>query len=89
MQNKVITKELDKVFQSVSNGKKEVASAITDKGVPTEADATFQTMADNIRQIETGGGGDKSQIVADVLVNDAVIVSRNTICTVEIEIKDG
>ena len=87
VQNKVITKKLDEVFQSVSNGKKEVASAITDKGVPTEANAAFSVMADHIRQIETGGGGDKSQIVADILVNDSVITSRDVTCTVDIEIK--
>ena len=38
-------------FQSVSDGKALVASAITDKGVQTASDATFQTMADNIAEI--------------------------------------
>ena len=42
------------LFQSVSDGKSAVAAAITDKGVETAADATFQQMADNIGQIETG-----------------------------------
>ena len=42
---------LNKVFQSVSNGKSLIASAITDKGITTAADATFQTMADNILKI--------------------------------------
>ena len=42
---------------SVKQGKALVASAITDKKVPTSADATFQTMADNVRQIPSGGGG--------------------------------
>lgn len=41
------------LFQSVSNGKSLVASAITDKGVATEATASFQTMADNVGQIST------------------------------------
>ena len=36
---------------SVSNGKSLIASAITDKGVSTASDATFQTMANNIRSI--------------------------------------
>ena len=57
VQNKVVKKELDKLFQYVSEGKTKVASAITDKGVPTENDATFQVMSDNIRKIPTGGGG--------------------------------
>lgn len=41
-------------FTSVSNGKSAIASAITDKGISTASDATFQTMADNISSIETG-----------------------------------
>ncbi len=41
---------------SVSDGKIKVASAITDKGVPTSPTATFDTMANNIRQIQTVGG---------------------------------
>lgn len=45
---------LDELFTSVSNGKALVASAITDKGVTTYNDATFATMAENIRGI-TGG----------------------------------
>lgn len=49
-------------FTSVSNGKSLVASAITDKGVPTASDATFQTMADNISQISGGGGGEEGYI---------------------------
>ena len=89
VQNKVITKRLNEVFQSVSNGKREVASAITDKGVPTEANATFIVMADHIRQIETPSPESKSQIVANVIVNDSVIVSSSINCTVDIEIKDG
>lgn len=45
------------LFQSVSNGKATVAAAITDKGVTTASDASFDTMAGNIRSIQTGGGG--------------------------------
>lgn len=44
---------IDNCFQSVSSGKKLVASAITDKGVTTASDADFMTMANNIRSIET------------------------------------
>lgn len=46
---------MNEVFQSVSNGKTLVASAITDKGIETANDATFQTMADNIAQIICNG----------------------------------
>jgi len=41
--------------QSVSDEKTKVASAITDKGVSTSPTATFDTMANNIRAIQTGG----------------------------------
>ena len=43
------------VKKSVSDGKSKVASAITDKGVATEATDTFNTMAENIRKISSGG----------------------------------
>ncbi len=46
--------ELEEVKKSVSDGKTLVAAAITAKGVTTAADAAFQTMADNIGEIETG-----------------------------------
>lgn len=46
--------DMKEVFQSVSNGKALVASAITDMGVETASDATFQTMDENIRQISGG-----------------------------------
>ena len=51
---KVVYDELQEVFQSVSNGKNLIASAITDKGVDTLADATFKQMADNIGMISGG-----------------------------------
>lgn len=46
---------IKEVFQSVSDGKEKIASAITDKGVETDATATFDTMARNIGQIQGGG----------------------------------
>lgn len=39
------------LFTSVSEGKAAIAAAITDKGVETAADATFQTMAENVAAI--------------------------------------
>ena len=44
-------REIESLKLSVSSGKKQVASAITDKGVPTLATDTFKTMSDNIRNI--------------------------------------
>ena len=55
VQNKVIASKLNEVFQSVSDGKAIIASAITDKGVETDATATFDTMAGNIMEIESSG----------------------------------
>ena len=46
----------EKVFKSVSDGKILIADAITDKGVPTSADATFAIMANNIAQISASSG---------------------------------
>lgn len=51
-------------FQSVSDGKKLVASAITGKRVPTDAAATFAQMAENIKKIVLGSG---NAVAADVL----------------------
>ena len=45
--------ELSELKKSVSDGKKSVAEAITDKGIITATDAAFATMADNISQIST------------------------------------
>jgi len=45
---------IQQLFTSVSNGKSQVANAITQKGVPTSADAEFATMANNIGKIQTG-----------------------------------
>ena len=57
VQNKVIAKEINEIKKSVSDGKSKVASAITEKGVATEATDTFDVMAGNIGKIKSGGGG--------------------------------
>ena len=43
--------DLEGLKTSVSEGKALIAAAVTDKGVATAADATFQTMAENINNI--------------------------------------
>ena len=68
VQNKVITSKLNEVFQSVSEGKSLIASAITDKGVETDAGANFSEMAGNISKIESSGGGG---VTSTVLINKA------------------
>ena len=59
-----VEEALAELFQFVSNGKTLIASAITDMGVTTLATATFEQMANNIRQITTGttGTGDYTDI---------------------------
>lgn len=47
--------EVEQLKKSVSDGKSEIASAITSKGVPTEADAAFSDMAANIIKIQGSG----------------------------------
>ena len=74
VQNKVVTAKLNEVFQSVSNGKSLIASAITDKGITTAADATFQVMADNIGKIsvssgEVSGNNFRTGISMNVILN--------------------
>ena len=51
--NKTIVGAINELFQNVSSGKELIAMAITDKGVVTSSDDTFQTMADNINSIST------------------------------------
>lgn len=62
VENKVISSKLEEldtelidIKKSVSDGKSKVASAITEKGISTEATDTFDVMAENIGQIKTGG----------------------------------
>lgn len=63
-----IDTKYNELFQYVSNGKTLVASAITDKGIATDATDTFSTMASNIQLIETGTDtSDATAVVADVL----------------------
>lgn len=51
---------MESLKKSVSDGKSAIASAITEKGVSTESDATFETLANNISNI---------QIMTEELVN--------------------
>lgn len=46
--------DVDELFTLVSNGKTLIAAAITDMGIETSSSDTFQTMADNIRSIQSG-----------------------------------
>ena len=50
-----IVNAINELFQNVDNGKDLIASAITDKGVDTSKDDTFETMANNILSIMQSG----------------------------------
>lgn len=67
------SKAVHQVFQSVSNGKSLIASAITDRGIVTPQDAAFQTMADNIRNLSkpTGNAG-AAQVLAGYTFSNAL-----------------
>ena len=54
LSNLATKSDVENLKQSVSNGKQLIASAITDKEVPTSNTDSFQTMANNIRNIKTG-----------------------------------
>lgn len=61
-----VSKEIDLLKKSVSDGKTEVASAITEKGVATESTDSFSTMAENVRQIKTGSAGGSGSTITHV-----------------------
>ena len=60
-----VNTEITALKKSVSDGKKLVATAITDKGGATESTDTFATMAENIGQIENGSSFDKVIVSLD------------------------
>lgn len=54
MQVNNVQDAIDELFTSASNGKQIIADAITGKGVPTSANDTYATMAENVEKIEAG-----------------------------------
>ena len=57
--------------KSVSDGKSKVASAITEKGVATEATDTFDVMAKNVGKIQTGTPN--TQILSTTMIAGVVL----------------
>ena len=52
-QNKTVNNALDELYNEAVTGKELVAAAITNKGVSTTSDDTYETMATNINAIQT------------------------------------
>lgn len=80
VQNKIITTkidELEKSFaeakKSVSDGKKMLAEAITEKGMATASNDSFSTMAENVRNIESGSGFDKNLRIISFYDNNVTV----------------
>ncbi len=67
-----LNSKTNELFTSVSNGKDLVADAITDKGIHTSATDSYSTMAQNIRNIETSGGGDYDENYVNTSDGNAV-----------------
>ena len=70
-----IKSEITELKKSVSDGKSLVASAITNKGVETESDATYETMATNINNIRSGGGTGSVVLNAIIGIKDIPSIS--------------
>ena len=76
----VVEKRVEDCFQSVSNGKRLIAEAITGKGIVTSANDTFSVMADNINNIP---GKTEAIIVSMVGNGIANVILENYLCREE------
>ena len=62
-----IQQEIKELFQYVSDGKKLIASTITDKGISTDANAEFKTMAQNIKSLSSS---DETVLATFAVISD-------------------
>ena len=73
---------IKQVFQFVSEGKRLIALALTDKGVGTSAEDTFAQMAENIGMIRGGAGGEGTVIKRITSFSMPVLEGQPQITTV-------
>ena len=65
---------IEELFQSVSNGKELLASALTDKGIPTLASESFEEIA---RKILSLGSGEVEELFSLITKNGDSLVTKN------------
>ena len=65
---------IEELFRSVSNGKELLASALTDKGIPTLASESFEEIA---RKILSLGSGEVEELFNLVTKNGDSLVTKN------------
>ena len=73
------TYNLPELFQSVSEGKSAIAAAVTDKGVQTAADATFQQIAANVGNIPVLDTSDANATASQILSGYSAYVNGSKI----------
>lgn len=71
--------DFDSCFQSVSEGKSLIADAVTDKGVQTASDATFQQIAENIESIPQLDTSDANASASQILSGYTAYVNGSKI----------
>ena len=65
---------IEELFQSVSNGKELLASALTDKGIPTLATESFEQIAQKILSL---GAGETEELFNLITKNNDILVTKN------------
>lgn len=73
-----LVKAVNECFQSASDGKALIASAITGKGVNTDSDATYAAMAENISSIQVGIDTSDATATAGQMLSGSTAYARGS-----------